>query len=229
MRSNTIKKTKIVATIGPSTATQTKLKQMFSAGMSVARLNGSHNTLDWHKKTIKLIKETIPECPILLDVPGKKIRTSKLLYEPTFKIGDVIKLSTESGHDGKKKVSLTNNKLHNFLKKGDVVFADDGTLKFTVVKVVKRDIHIKANTSGTLKSSKGINVPHVTMSNNLLTSRDKKMIRFAELHKVDFIGLSFIESGNHLKKIRKFIKKDIPKLVAKIENKKGLENLVFPW
>ena len=62
---------KIVATIGPSTANSTKLKQMFQAGMSVARLNGSHNTLDWHKDTIKLIKRVLPNCPILLDILEK--------------------------------------------------------------------------------------------------------------------------------------------------------------
>ena len=59
-----IQKNKIVATIGPATNSPDILKKMFSAGMSIARLNGSHNTLDWHRKTIKLIKKTIPECPI---------------------------------------------------------------------------------------------------------------------------------------------------------------------
>ena len=67
-----MKKTKIVATIGPITANPTMLKKMYKAGMSVARLNGSHNSLDWHSKTIRLIKKTIPDCPILLDIPGKK-------------------------------------------------------------------------------------------------------------------------------------------------------------
>ena len=68
-----MKKTKIVATIGPNTANKNSLKKMFAAGMTVARLNGSHNTLQWHQNVIKLIKETLPECPILLDIPGKKL------------------------------------------------------------------------------------------------------------------------------------------------------------
>ena len=66
-------RTKIIATIGPKTAKPRKLIKMFQAGMSIARLNGSHNTLEWHRKTIKLIKETLPHCPILLDIPGKKL------------------------------------------------------------------------------------------------------------------------------------------------------------
>ena len=218
-------KTKIVATIGPKTANEKLLKKMALAGMSIARLNGSHNTLDWHSKVIKLIKRTLPDCPILLDIPGKKIRTVKLDFEPEFKIGDEIILTTEKGQNGKDKVSITNNKLHNFVSKGDTIFADDGTLKFSVTKVDKKDIYIKAKTAGKLKSSKGINVPHVNIGGNFITNRDKKMIAFAILNKVDLIGLSFIDSEQHLIKIKKLLKGNIPKIVAKIENRKGVENL----
>ena len=219
-----MEKNKIVATIGPATNSPNMLKKMFAAGMSIARLNGSHNTLDWHRNTIKLIKKTLPDCPILLDIPGKKIRTAKLTIEPIFKKNDILILTTELGFDGKKKISLTNNKLHLFLKKNDLLYADDGTLKFRVIKIIGKDIYIKAYASGKLKSAKGINVPHVNITGNLITKRDKKMLQFAEKNKVDFVGLSFIESGEHLKKIRKLIKAEIPKLVAKIENQKGLDN-----
>ena len=165
---------KIVATIGPKTANSTKLKQMFQAGMSVARLNGSHNTLNWHKDTIKLIKNVIPNCPILLDIPGKKIRTAKLKNEPSFKVGDILILTTKSNFDGTKKISLTNKKLHQYLSKGDIIFADDGTLKFSVSKIIENDIYIKAHTNGILRSSKGINVPHVDLGKSAITSLTKK-------------------------------------------------------
>ena len=220
-----MRRTKIVATIGPKTANSKALNERFNAGMSVARLNGSHNSLDWHKKTIKLIKKVLPDCPILLDIPGKKIRTVKLSTEPKFRKNDVIIITTSKGYNGEKKVSITNNRLHKFITKGDIVYADDGTLKFTVSKVHKNDIYLKAETHGILKSSKGINVPHVSLGGSLLTSRDKKMIAFSVEQKVDFIGISFVESAKHLNLIRKLIKKDSPKIVAKIENKKGVESL----
>ena len=66
-----MKYTKIVATIGPKTSSATKIKKLYGAGMDIARLNGSHNTLEWHKKTIKIIKRICPMVPILLDIPGK--------------------------------------------------------------------------------------------------------------------------------------------------------------
>ena len=93
-----------------------------------------------------------------MDIPGKKIRTSKLSFEPKFGVGDIIILTTENGYDGLKKVSITNNTLHKFIKKDHIVYADDGTLKFKVVRVSKKDIYLKAYVAGTLKSSKGINV-----------------------------------------------------------------------
>ena len=73
--------TKIVATIGPATCRRDDLLALHKAGMSVARLNGSHNSLDWHQSTIELIQDLLPDVPILLDIPGRKIRTIELAHE----------------------------------------------------------------------------------------------------------------------------------------------------
>ena len=220
-----MKRTKIVATIGPKTANAILLKQMYKAGMSVARLNGSHNTLEWHSKVISLIKKVIPNCPILLDIPGKKIRTVRLTNEPSFKKNDIIILTTRKGYTGENKISITNSQLHNFLSKGNIVFADDGTLKFKVLKVIKNDIYLKAENSGQLKSSKGINIPYVNLGGKLITQRDKKMIAFAKSEEIDFIGISFVESAKHISLIRKLISQETPKIIAKIENQNGIDNL----
>ena len=155
----------------------------------------------------------------------KKIRTAKLKLEPNFKVNDKIILTTAAGFTGEEKVSITNKNLHKYISKGDIVFADDGTLKFIVEKVINRDIIIKAKTNGILKSSKGINVPHVKMGGSLITERDKSMIKFAIQNKVDFIGISFVESSKHISKIRKIINRTTPLIVAKVENSRGLDNL----
>ena len=98
-------------------------------------------------------------------------------------------------------------------------------LKFIVTKIVEKDIICKAQTNGVLKSSKGINVPHVKLGGKLITDRDKSMIKFAIDNEVDFIGISFVESTNHIKKIRSLVNNSFIKIVAKVENRKGLENL----
>ena len=103
-----MKFTKIVATIGPETCTAAKLKSLYKAGMDIARLNGSHNTLEWHKKIMKGIREQLPMVPILLDIPGKKIRTENLNVEPSFDTNDRIILTCDENYKGNIKVPITN-------------------------------------------------------------------------------------------------------------------------
>ena len=222
---NNINCNKIVATIGPVSANSDTLKKLHKAGMSVARLNGSHSDLEWHANVIKLIKSTIPNLPILLDIPGKKIRTAQLLFEPTFDVLDEIILTTSPGFNGKEKVSVNNIYLHESLSKGDTILADDGTLRFVVSKIINKDIYCVAQTKGKLKSAKGINVPHVAIKGELINKRDIDMMQFAVDNEVDFVGISFVESANHVESIRALSKKTWPRIVAKIENQGGLNNL----
>ena len=217
--------TKIIATIGPRTADRDMLAALHQKGMSVARLNGSHADLDWHRTTIALIRETLPDVPILLDIPGRKIRTGLLSHEPTFKTGDRIILSSETGHDGQEKVSVNYPQLHEDLSAGDTILADDGTLRFTVEKVSGRDIFCRTEVDGTLKSSKGINVPMVALKTPMVTDRDHEMVAFAKDNGVDFIGISFVESAAHIEAIREIIRGSWPRVVSKVENRGGMQNL----
>lgn len=218
-------KTRIIATIGPVSNSADILIKMNLAGMTVARLNGSHNTLQWHAETIALIRKTIPNTPILLDIPGRKIRTLLLKHEPKFSKGDIIILTTDTTHNGEKKVPVGYSKLHERLNPGDKIFADDGTLSFNVEKIDGKDIHIRADMGGTLKSRKGINVPGIDLGQSLVTDKDKQMITFAKENNVDYIGISFVESAQHIEAIRTLIGGDFPKIVAKVENSGGIANL----
>jgi pyruvate kinase len=220
-----VSRVKIVATIGPATANEAALKALRDAGMGIARLNGSHSDLDWHRKTIALIRGAVPGVAILLDIPGRKIRTTGLAHEPSFKAGDVVVLTTDTSHDGKAKVPVNYDRLHEDLKPGHVVLADDGTLRFTVQDVRGRDIHCRAETPGTLKSRKGINVPFVKLGTALVTDRDRQMTAFARETGVDFVGISFVESAAHVRAIQELIGASSPRIVSKVENQGGVENL----
>jgi pyruvate kinase len=217
--------TRIVCTIGPNSLEPPILHSLYEAGMSVARLNGSHADLDWHSKAIRKIHETLPNLPILLDIPGRKIRTTQLLHEPTFIVGDTLILTTDTSHDGTKKVPVNYAYLHVDLSVGNTIMADDGTLRFTVEKIDGSDIYCRVETSGQLKSRKGINVPFVRLNTPKVTIRDKQMIAFACENKVDFIGLSFVESAAHIIAFRNLIKDGFPQIIAKVENQGGMDNL----
>lgn len=216
---------RIVATIGPATNNAESLRALAEAGMSVARLNGSHSDLEWHRATIALLRKTLPDLPILLDIPGRKIRTLGLKHEPSFAAGDTITLTTEPNHDGSKKVPVNYDRLHEDLKAGNTILADDGTLRFTVTAVRGRDIVCRAETPGILRSRKGINVPFVKLNTALVTDRDHKMVGFARELGVDFIGISFVESAAHVEAIRELAGKDGPRIVSKVENQGGLDHM----
>jgi pyruvate kinase len=216
---------KIVATIGPISDNPEMLRALSDAGMSVARLNGSHNTLEWHKRTIQMLRDTVPETPILLDIPGRKIRTIDLDHEPSFAAGDTVVLTTDIGHDGSKKVPVNYAHLHEDILPDSTVYADDGTIRFTVIKVDGQDIHCRAETAGTLKSRKGINVPGLKFRTALITDRDRDMVAFARENGVDFIGISFVESSDHVDAIRELTGGTWPRIVSKVENQAGLDNV----
>ena len=218
--------TRIVATIGPATESADSLRALHDSGMNIARLNGSHNTIEWHSKVIGLIHEVLPQTPILLDIPGRKIRTMQLAFEPSFARGDVIVITTDTSHDGREKVPVNYDQLHVDLQPGQTMFADDGTLRFTVVDIKGCDIYVRAETPGSLRSRKGINVPCVILNTQLVTDRDREMIRFAQDNAIDFIGLSFVESKEHVEAIRALIRPlTYPRIVSKIESQGGLNNM----
>lgn len=216
-------RTKIVCTIGPASISEAMLLGLHSAGMSVARLNGSHADVKWHTMAVREIRRVVPEVPILLDIPGRKIRTQQLANEPRFTIGDVLTLTTETSHDGTLKVPVNYPDLHADLAVGQAILADDGTLRFRVLEIAGKDIICIAETAGQLKSRKGINVPFVQLNTPQVTPRDEAMIKFARELGVDFIGLSFVESAAHVHAFRTLIGATSPRIVAKIENQRGME------
>lgn len=215
----------IIATIGPVSANSATLQALREAGMTVARLNGSHGNLDWHKDTIGLIRAAVPGVPILLDIPGRKIRTTQLAHEPSFKEGETIILTTDTDHDGSQKVPVNFDGLHQQLEAGIRLYADDGTLSFKVERIAGRDIYVRALGDGTLRSRKGINVPEVSLGRELVTANDRKMVDFAKENGVDYLGISFVESAEHVDAIRTLIGGLAPRIVAKVENQGGLDNL----
>jgi pyruvate kinase len=192
--------------------------------MDVARVNGSHATFDWHSATIDLIRFVDPNTPILLDLPGSKVRTAFLAHEPVLAVGDRLVFTTEPGHDGNDKVSLNNEHVHAYMSPGDRILADDGLLRFEVEEVSGMDIICRSATAGKLGSRKGINLGPVPIPPNS-DGRDSEMIRFAKEKGVDFVGVSFVDSVAKIHRVRKMIGGPTPLVLSKIENMGGLDNM----
>ncbi|MDB4188294.1 pyruvate kinase [bacterium] len=218
-------KTKIVCTIGPKTEDVPSISRLIEAGMTMARLNGSHNNLDWHIAVIKRIREVDPYLPILFDLPGRKIRTSQSNKNLAFDKQDQVVFTTDQHYSGFNKVVINYEKLHLDLKAGDTLLADDGTLKFTVLEIRGVDIFCQADVSGVLKPAKGINVPYIKMSAPLVSEKDSARIEMCKEQGVDFVGVSFVDSGEQLQEVYKQLSGSSIEVIAKVENQFGLDNL----
>jgi len=219
------KNTKIVATLGPITCDPESIKKLIDCGADIFRLNGSHNTLDWHKEVIRTVREVNPTIPILMDIPGRKVRTALETADYPFKQGETLVITTNQNYKDNDKVIANYKELHKDLKAGDTVLCDDAQFKFIVSKVEGLDIFCEAHNDGVLKSCKGINIPYVRLNTPLVTAKDEEVLAFSVENKVDFVGVSFVESGEHVEEVRKHLKDSGVEIIAKVENQFGMDNL----
>lgn len=224
-----IRKTKIIATIGPSTSSKEILKKIIQKGVTVCRLNFSHLTHEKAKKIISDIKEINQEIKahtaILADLQGPKIRVGDLEKSIKLKKGQEITFSTK-----KKKGSIYIN-YQGFakdVKTKDRVLLDDGKIVLEVVSTNNRNtVLLRVVFGGVLHSRKGVNLPNTTISLPCITSKDSEDLDFILAEKIEWIGLSFVRKAKDIKNLKKIIKKHNAnhKVVAKIEKPEAIRNI----
>ncbi len=224
-------KTKIIATIGPSSSRTAVLKKMIASGMNIARLNFSHGSHEEHAHVIhkirSLSKTMNTPVGILLDLQGPKIRTGALQSgRPVLlKENSKFRITTKTVLGTADIVSTTYTRLIHDIKKGDILLLDDGRIELQVLSKAKDTASCRIVHGGILKEHKGINLPGVRVSAPSLTAKDKKDLRFGVQSNVDFFALSFVRRADDLKQIKSTIKKqgsDIP-VIAKIEKPEAVD------
>lgn len=232
------KRTKIVCTIGPASASPEKLGELMDAGMNLARLNFSHGTHADHKKMLNRIRREAKKrdiaVGILLDLQGPKIRTGDLPKEGIeLKPRDKVVLTTGKG--SKKKIPVTYKNLHKDAKPGQKILMDDGLMDMKVVKVTGRDIHCEVGTGGILLSHKGINLPETNVSASALPPKDKKDAEFGVINNIDWMALSFVRRASEVEELKKLLSKYEKKhkkqsenpirIIAKIEKREAVNDI----
>ncbi len=215
---------KIIATIGPRTCSADSLRALEYAGMDVVRLNGSHGDVQWHAQALDLVRNAVPNVPVLLDLPGNKIRLGVLHEKRTVAAGETVVLTCEPGHDGREKVPVNYPHLWREVEPGKVIMIDDASLRLTVAGVSGRDVICHAETSGTLRSAKGVNIPGLAFCNSgTVPDRDRALISLAREKRAEFIGISFVMSSEHVQTVRELVRGSCPQVVSKIETQLGLD------
>ena len=228
------KKTKIVATLGPSTDTPQIIEKMILEGVDVFRINFSHADHSEVKNRIKMIREisekTQSNTSILADLQGPKLRIGKVKEGVRVEPGDLVTFQNGENFLGnKKKVHMNYKNFSRDVKPGERVLLDDGKLIFEIVSTDKKSkVEAKVIQGGSLKSKKGVNLPNTALSLPALTAKDIIDAEFAIKQNVDWIALSFVRNSNDILDLKKLIEQHadfkIP-IIAKIEKPEGIENI----
>ena len=235
MRNMLVTKTKIIATIGPSTNKYNDLRDLHSAGMNVARINMSHashadaiSIIESIQKLNKIQSDLFGPIGILLDTQGPEIRTGINHSDIDLQTGDVVNLTIRDDVDVETSSIKINYKgLIRSVDKGSKISIDNGLLNFQVLAKDKENLKCKVLDGGTLGSKRHVNLPGVRVDLPSITKKDRKDISFAIKHNVSFIALSFVRSAKDILTLRSILKrkKSQIKIIAKIENQEGLDNI----
>ena len=224
-----IRKTKIVATIGPATKSKKVLKKLIQSGVNVCRLNFSHIDHFSAEEIIFRIKEINQELhthtAILADLQGPKIRLGKFLNPIDLKKGEEVVFST------KKEKNTIHIKYFNFakdVKKKEKVILDDGKLLLEVISTNNKDkVILKVLFGGKLESNKGVNLPNTKISLPGLTKKDKKDLQFILSQKIEWIAQSFVRKPEDIRVLKRILARNNSpqKIIAKIEKPEAIKNI----
>tara|TARA_B100001173_G_scaffold183900_1_gene158761 strand:+ start:35 stop:1471 length:1437 start_codon:yes stop_codon:yes gene_type:complete len=227
-----INKTKIIATIGPSSYNKKILEEMVISGVDAIRLNFSHGEYNEHKKVIENTRKisanlNIP-IAIIQDLQGPKIRIGKIKNNNVKLIdGQNLNIQLNEVIGSNTSISISNKFFFQDIKPDENILIDDGKIKLKVLSKTKNLISTIVERGGLLKSNKGVNLPDTDILLSSLTKKDKKDLKFGLENGVDWVALSFVRSSKDVDDLRKIIisKKLKTKIIAKIEKPQAIKNI----
>ena len=229
-----VKKTKIVATLGPASSSEEVIEKMIYAGVNVFRINFSHADHDDVAERINIIRSLSEKhktyTSILADLQGPKLRVGVIEEGAIVEPGDTVEfITTEPFVGNAKRAYMTYQRFPKDVTAGEKILLDDGKLIFEVVATDKKEkVTAKVLQGGPFKSKKGVNLPNTNISLPALTEKDVEDAIFAIKQQVDWIALSFVRNSDDLIGLQKLIEEHsehkIP-IISKIEKPEALENI----
>ena len=228
-----IRRTKIICTIGPVTASYQKLEALYGAGMNLVRLNMSHadhagalKIIHWIKTLNRKVRYPIP---ILLDTQGPEIRTGEINEPIELETGQVVTVSVRADDVENSSIHVNYSELIDVLKVGNRLTVDNGLINFEVLEKKRHQLVCKVIDGGTLGSKRHVNLPGIRINLPSITAKDRKDIAFGLEHDVDFIALSFVRSAKDVFELRQLLsskgKAQSAHIIAKIEDQEGVNNV----
>ena len=223
-----LRSTKIVATVGPSSNSENKIKKLIFAGVNVFRLNFSHGSHEDHLSTINIIRRIETKLKlqlgILADLQGPKFRIGKVEDNVKLKVNDLFILDKEKEIGSRKRAYLGHNEIYKSITTNSIILIDDGKIKLKVLSKKKDILKTKVLVGGNLSSNKGVNLPNLILDTKPITKKDRNDLTFILENEIDWIALSFVQKVDDVKYVQKIIKNKKP-LISKIEKPSALNDL----
>lgn len=227
-----LRKTKIIATLGPATESPEKLKELIQTGVNVFRLNMSHATHDWVRAIVPRIRKVADELGtntgVLMDTQGPAIRTGDLPTKLDLKVGDILEFTVHGARSVENySVDVNYDGLINDIHEGDTVLVDNGVMHMKVLAKHDNKIRCEVLTPGLLGSRRHINLPGVKVNLPPLTEKDLADIEVGVQAGVDFFALSFCREASDIEEFRRVLKEqgaDTP-IIAKIEDQSAVREI----
>ncbi len=224
------KRTKIIATIGPSTNSYELILKMMQAGVNGFRLNFSHGTEAERLKQIPWVRKASKEygkpVAIIQDLQGPKIRLGDFEGIINVAAGQSLSFGYNSDYERSHHIP-TQYDLSKKVKRGERIYIYDGKVRTVVTSVKDGIVHARAENDGLLIKRKGINLPDTDFEGDIITVKDRKDIVFGSTNDVDYVALSFVQAGRDIRKLRTMLSNlgSNAKIIAKIETKAAVENI----
>ena len=226
------KRTKIIASLGPSTSTGTKLEKMMLAGTDVFRINLSHTSIEDAKTLIDLVRSKEKKMgrpvAVMIDLQGQKIRIKGFSKKThiTLKTGDNFIINPDLNDNGsQKQVGITYKDLYKNVYEGDELLLSDALIKLRVNKIQSKKIHTTVERGGKLKPHQGLNKKGGGLSLSGITAKDKSDLKKSLSYEYDYIAVSFVKDEKDILAIKNIIKNKDIKVIAKIERNEALKNI----
>ena len=224
------KRTKIIATVGPASNSYKTIYDMVVAGTNGLRLNFSHGTEDERLKQIEWIRRASQvygkPVAIIQDLQGPKVRLGDFEGIINVRAGNNLQFKYKADYE-RSGLIPTQYDLSKKVKRGERLYLYDGKVQTKVTSVTQGVVHVRAENDGILIKRKGINLPDTNFEGDILTAKDKRDIVFGSTQDIDYIALSFVQSANDVKTLRKMLKNlgSRAKIIAKIETSSAIRNI----
>ena len=218
------RKTKIIATVGPSVDSKNKIHELIDSGADVIRLNFSHGSHEDHKNIVDWVRDYPKPIAIMQDIQGPKIRTG-ISQEGTFlEAGQVIELTSKESNSTDKSIFINYENLLTDIKPGERIFIDDGQVVMRVIELIGKKMTANIEIGGELRDNQGVAFPDSKLSVSAITLKDKEDLAYGKKIGVDIVAVSFVRKASDITEVKALVESNI-KIIAKIELKEAMKNL----